>query len=124
MKSAVLLLIVTATLSAPVRADLTILQKVEGIAAFKQLTIKLKGGKARIEVSPEITTIIDNKTGETLNLMNSKKRFLRISADKSKAIAELVSKHGKDSTVTTSAASKPKLKPTGNKEVINGYETE
>jgi len=74
-----------------------------------------------VEVSPEMATIIDNKSGEMLNLMNGKKKFLRISADQSKAIAGLTSKYGGDSSATTV---KPKLKPTGKKEMINGYEAD
>jgi Domain of unknown function (DUF4412) len=121
MKTRGLSLIVTAFLSVTARGDLTIVQKVEGIGAVKQITTKLKGDKARVEVSPEVTTIIDNKTGDMLNLMNTEKKFLRISADRSKAIAELTSKYSGDSSV---AADRSKLTPTGKKETINGYETE
>jgi hypothetical protein len=53
--------------------------------------------------------------------MNGKKKFLRISTDKSKAIAELASKYGGDSSA---AAERSKLTPTGKKEMINGYEAE
>jgi Domain of unknown function (DUF4412) len=121
MKIRGLCLIVTAFLSVTARGDLTIVQKVEGSGSVKQITTKLKGDKARVEVSPEVTTIIDNKSGEMLNLMNAKRKFLRISADKSKAIAELASKYAGDSS---SAAEKSKLTSTGKKEMINGYETE
>ena len=114
-------MIVTAFLSVTARGDLTIVQKVEGIGSFKQITTKLKGDKARVEVSPEMATIIDNKSGEMLNLMNGKKKFLRISADKSKAIAEMASKYAGD---PAGAAEKTKLTPTGKKEMINGYEAE
>ena len=92
MKTRGLCLIVIAFLSVTARGDLTIVQKVEGIGSVKQITTKLKGDKARVEVSPEITTIIDNKSGDMLSLMNTKKKFLRISAEKSKAIAELEQK--------------------------------
>src|SRR5436190_4753893 len=121
MKTRGFLLIVTALLSVTARGDLTIVQKVDGIGSFKQITTKLKGDKARVEVSPEMTTIIDNKSGEMLNLMNGKKKFLRISANESKAIAQLASKYGGDSSTATV---KPKLKPTGKKEMINGYEAD
>ena len=83
--------------------------------------MKLKGDKARVEVSPEVTTIMETKGGDILTLMNTKKKFVRISADKSKAIAELASKYGKDSSAP---AEKSKLTATGRKEMINGYETE
>jgi len=121
MKICGLCLILTAFLSVTARGDLTIVQKVEGSGSVKQITTKLKGDKARVEVSPEVTTIIDNKSGEMLNLMNAKKKFLRISAEKSRAIAELASKYGGDSSA---AAEKSKLTRTGGKEMINGYETE
>lgn len=121
MKIRGLCLIATAFLSVTARGDLTIVQKVEGSGSVKQITTKLKGDKARVEVSPKVTTIIDNKSGEMLNLMNAEKKFLRISADKSKAIAELASKYGGDSTAV---AERSKLTPTGKKEIINGYEAE
>ena len=114
-------LIVTAFLLVTARGDLTIVQKVEGSGSVKQITTKLKGDKARVEVAPEVTTIIDNKSGEVLSLMNAKKKFLRISADKSKAIAELASKYAKDSSAP---AEKSNLTATGRKEMINGYEAE
>jgi Domain of unknown function (DUF4412) len=121
MKTRGLSLIVTAFLSVTARGDLTIVQKVEGIGAVKQITTKLKGDKARVEVSPEVTTIIDNKSGDMLNLMNAKKKFLRISTERSKAVAELANKYSGDSPA---APEKSKLASTGKKETISGYETE
>ena len=121
MKIRGLCLVVTAFLVVSARGDLTIVQKVEGSGSVKQITTKLKGDKARVEVAPEVTTIIDNKSGEVLSLMNAKKKFLRISADKSKAIAELASKYAKDSSAP---AEKSNLTATGRKEMINGYEAE
>lgn len=121
MKIRGLCLIVAAFLPVTARGDLTIVQKVEGSGSVKQITTKLKGDKARVEVSPAVTTIIDNKSGEMLTLMNTKKKFLRISADKSKAIAELASKYAGD---TSAPAERSKLAATGQKEMINGYECE
>jgi hypothetical protein len=121
MKIRGLFLIVTALLSVTARGDLTIVQKIEGSGSLKQITMKLKGDKARVEVSPELTTIMDSKSGDILTLMNTKKKFVRISAEKSKAIAELASKYGGDSSAT---AEKAKLVPTGRKETINGYEAD
>lgn len=114
-------LIVPAFLAVTARGDLTIVQKVEGIGPSKEITTKIRDDKARVEMSREMTTIIDNKSGEVLNLMNEKKKFIRLSADKSKAIAELAHKYGGDASAPVE---KPKLMPTGRKEMINGYETE
>ena len=121
MKIPGLCLVVTATLLLTARGDLTIVQKVEGSGSVSQITIKLKGDKVRVEVTPQVATIIENKTGDVITLMNQEKKFLRISADKSKAIAEMASKYaGK----TKSAEETVKLTATGRKEMINGYEAE
>jgi hypothetical protein len=121
MKIRGLCLVFAASLSVTARGDLTIVQKVEGSGALKQITMKLKGDKARVEVSPKITTIMESKGGDILTLMNAEKKFVRISAERSKAIAELASKYAKGSSAP---AEKSKLTATGRKETINGYETE
>ncbi len=121
MKIRALGLMIAAFLSVTARGDLTIVQKVEGSGSVKQITMKLKGDKARVKVSPKLTTIMETRTGDILTLLNAEKKFVRISADKSKAIAELASKYSKDSTAP---AEKAKLVATGRKETINGYETD
>jgi len=101
------------------RADLVLVQKIEGGGPVDQLTIKLKGDKARLEGMPQVTTIMDSKSGEMLTLMNEEKKFMRISADKAKAFAAMANKYA-----AGSETEKPKLTATGKKEKINGYETE
>ena len=102
------------------RADLTVVQKVEGPGQSGNVTIKIKGEKERIEAASQPTRIIDGKTGEMLNLMNDQKAFVRISAEQMKAAAETIAKFdGKNQT-----QERPKLTATGKKETINGYETE
>jgi hypothetical protein len=102
------------------RADLTIVQRVEGGGPVTEMTMKIKGGKARIDASPQMTTIIDSKSGEILTLMNEQKKFIRISASQAKAAAEMATQPDEKDA----PAIKPQLKPTGKKETINGYETE
>ncbi len=102
------------------RADLTIVQKVEGIHESGQMTIKIKGAKARIEATPQLTTIVDTKTGDMINLMNDQKAVIHISAEKMKAAMETIRKFNGESENAT----KPKLTATGKRETINGYETE
>lgn len=101
------------------RADLTIVQNVEG-GPLSSMTMKIKGGKARIEAGPQMTTIIDSKTGDLLTLLNEQKKFIKMSAAQAKAAAQMAMEP--DEKGVTSA--RPKLKPTGKKETINGYETE
>ena len=84
------------------------------------MTIKIKGDKARIDATPQITTIVDGKTGEMTNLMNDQKAVIRISAEKMKAAADMVSKFDDKNK----PGEKPKLTPIGKKETINGFETD
>jgi Domain of unknown function (DUF4412) len=100
--------------------DLTILQSVEGIGPITQMTMKIKGDKARIDVSPQIATIFDGKTGDMINLMIDQKMVVRVSADKMKAAVEMMRK----SKPQKEGAEKPKLVATGKKETVNGYQTE
>jgi len=103
-----------------VYADLTIVQKVEGIREGGQITIKIKGTKARIEATPQLTMIVDAQTGDMMNLMNDQKAVVRISAEKMKAAMETIRKFNGEGENTK----KPKLVATGKRETINGYETE
>ena len=92
-----------------------------GAAAATNMTIKVKGDKLRIDVSsPQVTTILDGTTGELINLLNDKKTVVRISGDKMKAIADMLNKFSNKKE----NREKPRLIPTGQKEIINGYETE
>jgi hypothetical protein len=101
------------------RADLTIVQRVEGSGQDGEITVKIKGDKERVDSPSQPTQIIDGKTGEMTDLMNDKKSFVRISAEQMKAAAETINKF--DEGKQPSAR---KLTPTGKKETINGYETE
>jgi hypothetical protein len=100
------------------RADFTIVQKVEGKGAGNEITLKLKGDKIRVEAPPKVTAIIDGRTGDMITLINAQKKFLRLSGEKTKAIAELATKYGGNT------AEKKKLTATGKKMTINGYEAE
>ena len=89
MKAFLLSLALSTGLCVSARADFTIVQKVEGgKAGGNEIIMKLKGDKVRVEATPQMTMIVDGKTGETVTLMNAQKKFLRISGDKAKAIAE------------------------------------
>jgi hypothetical protein len=118
MKASLLSLVLVGCLGVSARADFTIVQKVEGKGGGNDITLKLKGDKVRVEANPQMTMIVDGKTGDTITLMNAQKKFLRISGDKAKAIAELAAKYGGNS------GEKPKLVATGKKMTINGYEAE
>src|SRR5712664_3988833 len=116
---AALFFIITFGLLVSARADLTIVQRVEGAGQNGDVTVKIKGDKERIDAASQPTRIIDGKTGEMIDLMNDRKNFVRISAEQIKAAAETINKF--DGGEKPAA---PKLTPTGKKETINGYETE
>ena len=113
------------------RADLTIVysstiapasntgndEAAEPVRAGANMTIKIKGDKACIDASPQLTTIFDGKTGAVINLLNDQKTVVRISSDKLKAVTDMLEKF-------KAAPDKPKLTSTGQKETVNGYETE
>jgi len=134
MKTAFYSLVLTAFVIVPVRADLTIVysttvqpashnQKVQAaptaVAAGSNMTIKVKGDKARIDVSPQVTAIFDGQTGELINLLNDQKTIVGITPDKMRAIADNLNKFG-----SNKGSDKPRLTPTGQREMINGYDTE
>src|SRR5881398_3171428 len=119
----------------PIRADLTIVysttvqpasqgQKVQttpnAIAAATNMTIKVKGDRARIDASSQISVIFDGRTGELINLLNDQKTVVRISPDKMRAIADMLNKFNSKQA----GSEKPRLTPTGQRETINGYDTE
>src|ERR1041384_8091032 len=118
MKAFTSSLILIAAFSVTARADFTIVQKVEGKGKSHEITLKIKGDKIRMEATPQMTMIVDGKTGDTITLMNVQKKIIRISGDKAKAIAEMAAKYGGTTT------EKPKLVATGAKMTINGYEAE
>jgi len=101
------------------RGDLTIVQKVDGAGGLHRITMKVKGDKARVEASPQVTTIIDAKTGAITNLMHEQKMIMTIPAEKAKAMAEMAKSFAKEEVPTQVTP-----KATGKKETISGYETE
>jgi hypothetical protein len=134
MKTALCSLALSVSFILPVRADLTILyastvrpasqtpkhQAAGESGAATNMTIKIKGDRARIDASPQVTTIFDGKTGEVITLLNDQKTIVRISSDKMKAVTDMLNKFSSKKA----APEKPKLTPTGQKETVNGYETE
>jgi hypothetical protein len=101
-----------------VRADLIIVQKVEGSGQDGDITVKIKGDKERVDAPRQPTRIIDGKTGEITNLMDDRKSFAKISAAQIKAAADSVNLNADKKSASS------RLIATGKKDIINGYETE
>lgn len=115
MKAFALSLVILPALVLTARADFTIIQKVEGKGQSHDIVLKIKGDKIRLEASPQITMIVDGRTGDTITLMNVQKKIVRISGDKAKAVAEMAAKY-------SGTTEKPKLVETEKTVTINGYE--
>jgi hypothetical protein len=92
----------------------------DGIVTGTNMTIRIKGDKARIDATPQMTAIFDGRTGELINLLNDQKTLVRFSPDKMRAIAGML----KTFSSNKGGSNKPRLTPTGQKEMINGYDTE
>jgi hypothetical protein len=118
MKALAFSLSLLVAFSLTARGDFTIIQKVEGKGQANEITLKIKGDKIRMEATPQMTMIVDGRTGDTITLMNAQKRIVRISGDKAKAIAEMAVKYG------GANIEKPKVAATGKKMTINGYDAE
>jgi hypothetical protein len=121
MKRALLCLALGLCLIGRTQADLTIVQKVDGISGTgNEVIVRIKGDKARVDATPQVSTIVDGKTGEIVTLMKDKKTVVRISAEKMKAAAEMIRKFSNKNG--SEGPAKPKA--SGRKETINGYEAE
>ena len=135
MKTAIYSLVLAFFVILPVRADLTIVystmvepasqaQKAQatsdGTVAGTNMTIRIKGDKARIDASPQMTAIFNGRTGELINLLNDQKTLIRFSPDKMRAIVDML----KTFSSNKAGSNKPRLTPPGQKETINGYDTE
>ncbi len=103
------------------RADLTVVQKIEGAGrGLNEITIKMKGDKTRVAM-PQAVMIIDGKSGDTLTLLPEQKQIMRISGERMRAMTEMAKQY---SGVSQNAEAKAKLADTGKKEMINGQKTE
>src|SRR5207248_7399219 len=64
MKRIALFFLFAATAS--LRADLTLIQKVDMAGTPGEMTIKFKGDKVRVDAAPQVSMITDAKTGDTV----------------------------------------------------------
>ena len=84
--------------------------------------MKVGADKVRTDVSPQMSTITDTKTGDITTLMHQQKSFMVISAATSKAMMDQMAKAMQQMGGITPGA--PKLQATGKKDKVNGYDTD
>jgi hypothetical protein len=99
------------------RADLVLVQKVEGGGQSGEQTIKVKDGKSRADLGQSLSLITDGATGDAYTLKHTERTFMKIPATQSQAMLEELRKKRGD-------APAPELKPTGKKEKVGDYECE
>ena len=99
------------------RADLTVVQRVEGLGQDMENTSKFKDGKKRMDTSPGTSIILDLKTGEMINLMHVPKTYFKVSSALTQAA--VASMQRKPDGPRSPA--KPALTATGKQETIGGF---
>ncbi len=100
------------------RADLTLVQKVDGLGQDMESTTKIKPGKIRVDASPATSIIMDTKAGDMISLLHTQKKYMRIPSQMAQAAIDSMKKMQADQAAATTPT------PTGKKETIDGYPTE
>jgi len=106
------LALILATLA---HADLTVTQMlVQDAGPSKEVTMKVKGDKLRMDLDPRMSTIVNIKSGDMQTLMHERKIVMTIPGALAKTLQQS----------QPQAAGAEGLKATGNKETINGFACE
>ena len=103
--------------SAMARADLVIVQKVEGGGQSGEQTIRIKGDRARTDLAQQVSVISDAASGESVTLMHAPKTFLRMTAARTQALTEKMQQR-------RPAGPPPQLTTTGRKEMVGQFDCE
>jgi hypothetical protein len=107
------------------RADVVIIQQIDGMAQSGQMTIMVNGDKVRADVSPQISTITDATTGDVTTLMHAQKCYIVISAAAGKAMLAGVTAPQPGAPASPAPPvlpmQAPSPKATGKTDKINGY---
>ncbi len=101
------------------QADWVIVQRVEGTMQSGPMTVHIKDGKSRMDIAAQLSTLTDGATGDVVTLMHGQKSYMKIPADRTRALLERM-----QSLKPDPGASAPKLLPAGRKESVDGRECE
>lgn len=104
-------------------ADLVIEQKMESGFVNGNMTMKIKGDQARMDMpagpAGEITVLMNTKTGEMSTLMHAQKMAMKMNLDAAKKLAE---GQAKQAGIDPNNIEKPKA--TGKKEKVGAWDAE
>src|SRR5436190_20801199 len=103
MRTLVFLILLAA---ASVRADFTIVQRVESGTNNEPMTLKLKGDMARADLAPQVSVITNTVTGDVVTLQHAAKVFIRVPGEQARAVLERVKQQQQ-----AAHAEPPKLTP-------------
>jgi Domain of unknown function (DUF4412) len=101
------------------KADYVIKETMENAGKTRQIEIKIKDTKLRLDSAEKSSVFFDSKTGDETLLFHQRKAFLKIASEQLKARTEAMKR-----ALKLNDESPTELKPTGQKETIQGYETE
>jgi hypothetical protein len=107
-----------------VRADMVITDSVDMGERNMTMTMKIKGDKIRVDAVPQMSTVTDTATGDTLTILHEQKSYMTISGEQAKALKDQIKKFKSQPTTTGTAADKPKLVDTGKSEKVGPFNTE
>jgi Domain of unknown function (DUF4412) len=107
------------------RADLILVQKVEEScpAQSGEMTLKVKGDLVRADISPEISTLTNTATGDTITLRHPQKLYMRINAQSTRELLRQMEKLHEEKRRQNFPEETPKLEATGKRETVSGVET-
>ena len=84
------------------------------------MTAKIKEGKMRLDLNPQMSSIVDLKTGEMISLMHNQKMAMTIPGASIKSLQQAYAQRAQESV----DAQRSPPKSTGRKEKISGYACE
>lgn len=119
-KSALPLLTALFCSFATASADFVMTQKVDARGRESTITMKIKGDQVRVDVNPQISTIVNGATGDVTTLIHSQKMVMKMTGDQVKAMTQVAAAQAG----ATNTDTKPEIKATGKKDKINGYAAE
>lgn len=111
------LLFLFLTLLVAARADWTITQKVEGGMNSGQMTLRMKGDKARLDLNTQVTVLTDLNTGDSTTLNHTARVFMRVPGHEAAMVRATA-------LGVQAGAPPPALASAGKKEKIGDYECE
>ena len=107
-------------------ADLVMVQKVEerGPGAHTgEITVKAKGDKIRVDVSPEISILMDTASGQTITLQHPQKTYMEVSGTAARQLTRKMERQREARQREGLTDAPVRIEPTGKRETVAGQET-